>query len=116
MAQNTRQIIRKDLLTAAIAGGKDVRRVEIKQIDLEPGQQTGLHLHAIPVVGYIASGAIRFQVEGGAPTVLRAGSAFFEPANTRILHFDNASAEEPATFIAYYLMGQDDQKLIDMLE
>jgi quercetin dioxygenase-like cupin family protein len=110
------QIVRKDLLTATIAGGKEVSRVEIKQIDFQPGQRTGLHRHPIPVVGYIARGTIQFQVEGGAMQTLHAGDPFFEPANTRILHFDNPSTSEPVTFIAYYMLGKDDQKIIEMLE
>jgi quercetin dioxygenase-like cupin family protein len=96
--------------------GRQVSRVEVKQIDLQPGQETGRHLHPIPVVGYIAKGAIRFQLEGGPILVLPAGSAFFEPANVRVLHFDNASTQEPAMFIAYYLLGKEDERLIEMLD
>ena len=110
------QIVRKDLLTAAIAGGKEVSRVEIKQIDFTPGQRTPLHRHPVPVVGYIARGTIEFQIEGGAMQTLHTGDPFFEPVNARILHFDNPSASEPARFIAYYLLGKDDQKIIEMLE
>jgi hypothetical protein len=42
------------------------------------------------------------------------GSAFYEPADTVILRFDNASATEPLVFIANYLLdGEKD--LIHML-
>jgi quercetin dioxygenase-like cupin family protein len=109
------QIIRKELLTAVIAGQKKVARVEIRQIDLAPAQRTGLHSHPCPVVGYVASGTIRLQVDSEAPQTLPAGSAFFEPADTKIAHFDNASAEAPATFVAFYLLGTNDHKLIEML-
>jgi quercetin dioxygenase-like cupin family protein len=78
-------IVRRNLLSASIAGGRHVSRVEVKQIDFQPGQETGLHLHPIPVVGYIAKGTIRFQLEGGPMLTLPAGSAFFEPANVRVL-------------------------------
>ncbi|MGB6486438.1 MAG: cupin domain-containing protein [Steroidobacteraceae bacterium] len=109
-------IVRKHLLSAPIAGRRELGRVEIRQIDLQPGQETGLHLHPIPVVGYIARGTIRFQLEGGPLLMLPAGSAFFEPADTGVLHFDNASTEEAATFIAYYLLSEGDEQLIEMLE
>jgi quercetin dioxygenase-like cupin family protein len=108
-------IIRKDLLTALI-GDKSVGRVEIKQIDFAPAQKAGLHRHPSPVVGYVARGSILFQVEGNPPKLLPAGSAFFEPADSKIVRFDNASPQDPATFIAFYLLGKDDQKLIEMLE
>lgn len=109
-------IVRKDLLTAAIAGRKDVARVEIKQIDLTPAQQTGVHRHPCPVVGYVARGSIRFQVEGQPAQLLAEGSAFFEPAGAKIVAFDNDSTEAPATFVAFYLLSADDRQLIEMLE
>jgi quercetin dioxygenase-like cupin family protein len=111
----SQQIIRKDILTAPI-GDRSVGRVEIKQIDFTPGQKTGLHRHPCPVVGYIAQGTILFQVEGQPPKSLSAGDAWFEPPGGKILHFDNASSQDPATFIAFYLLGKDDRKLIEMLE
>jgi quercetin dioxygenase-like cupin family protein len=68
------------------------------------------------VTGYIAEGSVIFQVEGEAAKTLKAGDAFFEPANTRIVHFDNASATQPMAFIAFYLLGEDERELIRMLE
>ena len=109
-------IIRKALLTAALTGGRRVDRVEIKQIDFVPRQQTGLHLHTCPVVGYIARGTVLFQIEGEPPRTLKEGDAFHEPAGARILHFDNASDRDPLTFIAFYLLGPDDRELITMLD
>jgi quercetin dioxygenase-like cupin family protein len=104
--------IRKHLLTATLAD----RVVEVQQIQLPPGQATGLHLHRGPVLGYIAAGTIRFQIESGPMQVLQPGDAFYEPANTRMRHFDNASATEPAIFIAFYLLADQGQELITMLE
>ena len=109
-------IIRKELLTAAIAGRKDVARVEIKQIELAPSQRTGLHSHPCPVVGYVAHGSIRFQIEGQRPQLLTEGSAFFEPADARVVSFDNVSSDAPATFVAFYLLGPDDRRIIEMLD
>jgi hypothetical protein len=71
--ETSNEIIRKELLTAVIAGHKDVARVEIRQIGLAPAQRTGLHTHPCPVVGYIASGTIRFQVAGEAEQLLSRG-------------------------------------------
>jgi quercetin dioxygenase-like cupin family protein len=109
-------IVRKELLTAAIAGSKDVARVEIKQIDFAPSQRTGLHRHPCPVVGYVAHGSIRFRVDGQPAQLLTEGSAFFEPAGAKIVQFDNASSDAPATFVAFYLLGPEDQKIIEMLQ
>jgi quercetin dioxygenase-like cupin family protein len=108
------EIVRRHLLTATLDGQKTVNRVEIKEITLAARQRTGLHLHPCPVVGYITEGTILFQIDGEAERVLKPGDAFFEPAQTRVVHFDNAT-DEPAKFIAYYLVGTDDRELITML-
>ena len=109
-------IVRKPLLTAILDPGKATSRIEIKEIEFRPGQATGLHVHLGPVVGYITKGAAAFQVEGQLLNTLHAGDAFFEPANTKILHFDNASSTEPMTFIAFYLLDNNEHELIRMLE
>ena len=106
-------IVRKPLLTAAFPVPKTVGRVEIKEIRFLPWQKSGLHRHPCPVVGYIAQGTIRFQVFGQPIQILQAGQAFYEPANTKIVHFD--ALGKPAKFIAYYLLGPTDHKLIEML-
>jgi quercetin dioxygenase-like cupin family protein len=111
----TGQISRQDLLTAALGSGRTVDRVEIKRVELAPGQSTGPHRHPCPVVGHILSGSIQFQIEGRPAKTLRAGDAFFEPANLRIRSFDNSSAREPATFVAYYLLGAGEHDIIEML-
>jgi len=86
----------------------------VREIEFAPGQQTGRHLHPSPVVGYIAEGAALLQVEGHAPQSLPLGSAFYEPAETVIARFDNASQTKPLKFIAYYLLTAD-EPLIEML-
>ena len=89
-------LTRRPLLTATIEGGKTVTSVQSVQIDFSPAQATGVHSHPIPVVGQITRGTFQFQVDGEPSRVLTAGNAFYEPAHTRILHFDNASDREPA--------------------
>ena len=107
-------IVRKPLLTAAIEGGKTVDRVEIKEINFTPGQKTGAHLHPCPVVGYIASGSIVFQIDGQPAKTLHTGDAFFEPANTSVVRFD--AVDQPVKFVAYYLLGKNDKELIRSLD
>lgn len=108
-------IIRKPLLLAIIEGEIAVARVDIREITFSAHQRTSLHSHPCPVLGYIAEGAFLFQIEGEPEKLLPAGAAFFEPANTRITHFDNAT-DRPATFIAFYLLSAGDHELIEMLE
>lgn len=56
------QITRKDLLTALV--NQTASTVEIQSITLPPGQPAPKHFHPCPVVGYIASGSVLFQIEG----------------------------------------------------
>jgi quercetin dioxygenase-like cupin family protein len=115
-ARERQTIIRKPLLTGHLDSLKTIKRAEIKQIDCSPGQATGLPNHPSPVFGYIAKGAVNFQVEGVPLKTLHQGDGFFEPPNRTMLHFDNASNTEPMTFIAFYLLDENDSELIRMLE
>jgi quercetin dioxygenase-like cupin family protein len=110
------KIERKALLTVVMDGVEPIERVEVKSITLTPAQRTGLHLHPCTVVGYVAKGTITFQIEGQPAKVLRQGDAFHEAIGTRILSFDNASETASATFIAFYLLGPGESRLIEMLD
>lgn len=106
-------IERQQLLLAAL-GSRHITDVDIRRITLAPGQKSGRHLHPCPVVGYIASGTAYCEIEGQPAELLPVGSAFYEPADTVIADFGNASDVTPMTFIAFYLLdGQQD--LITML-
>jgi quercetin dioxygenase-like cupin family protein len=113
-AQAADPIVRKELGVAEI-GARTVGKVDAREIEFKPLQETGLHKHPCPVVGYIVSGTVSFEVEGQPTKILKAGEVFFEPANTPILHFDNPSKTEGLKFIAYYLLKGDEKSLIEML-
>lgn len=82
---------------------------------MDPGQQGGRHLHPCTVMGYIVKGTAVYQIEGEPPQTLSAGSAFYEPADTIISNFGNASEVESMTFVAFYLLDGN-QELIRMLD
>jgi quercetin dioxygenase-like cupin family protein len=109
-------IVRVPLLAAALTGRPEIERVQVARIELAPQQATGYHRHPCAVLGYVAAGTIRFQVEGQEERVLRPGDAFHEPAGAPVAHFDNASEREPATFIAFYLLPPGEERLIEMLD
>jgi quercetin dioxygenase-like cupin family protein len=111
MSQET--IIRRELLRASL-GMRTVSTVDVREIVFAPGQKTGRHQHPCPVVGYIAQGTAVLQIEGREPQSLPTGAAFYEPAQTVIARFDNASQTEPMKFIAYYLL-EANEPLIELL-
>jgi quercetin dioxygenase-like cupin family protein len=108
-------VVRVPLLDAKLEARPEIGHVRSARIELTPAQETGPHRHPCDVVGYIAAGTIRFQVEGEGDRTLRAGDAFHEPAGAPIAHFDNASKDETATFIAFYLLPPGEDTLIEML-
>jgi quercetin dioxygenase-like cupin family protein len=87
--------------------------VRVVRLEFEPGQATGLHLHPMPVLGYVAEGAFLVQPEGEEARRYRAGEVVLEPAGKRMLRFDNASTDQPAVLIATYLGGGE--RLIEFL-
>jgi quercetin dioxygenase-like cupin family protein len=110
-----KQTIQRKPLLSAMIGNRNVSSVDVREIQFEPGQQTGRHLHPCAVFGYIAAGVAVYQIEGQPARQLQAGSAFYEPAETVIARFDNASDSDPMTFVAFYLLDGE-QELITMLE
>ena len=107
------EIVRRVLLTQSIPE-KTVRTVDIREISFDPGQAAGYHKHPCPVIGVILEGEALFQVEGEKEQNLRTGYAFYEPENSPILHFDNASGVNQMKFVACYLINNETQ-LIEML-
>jgi quercetin dioxygenase-like cupin family protein len=108
-------IVRTALLNATLQPETQIERVEMARVELAPAQPAGLHLHPCPVVGWVITGVVRFQIADGPMVTLHAGDAFFEPANVRIRHFDNGSETEAAVFIACYLLAPGEDQLIEML-
>jgi quercetin dioxygenase-like cupin family protein len=73
------------------------------EVTYPPGGFSTPHSHPCPVIGYVLKGAVRMQVKGGPVNVFKAGDSFYEPPNGIHLISANASAEQPAIFLAYFL-------------
>jgi quercetin dioxygenase-like cupin family protein len=108
-------VTRLELLTALLDVEVSVSRVDIQEVTMAGGVKAPLHLHPCPTVGLITEGAISFQIEGQSVQKLKAGDAFYEPANVRIAKFDNDS-DAPAKFVAFYLLGKDETETVRILE
>ena len=107
---------RQSVLEAPLpAANPPVRLVRGATISFAPGQPTGLHLHPASTVGVVTKGSFVFQLDGEPERVIKTGDVFFEPAGHKILHFDNASATEPAAITVFYLTDTKDRPLIDTL-
>lgn len=107
-------VMRKALLTAMIASGKPVSRVEIQEVTMGPGVKAPLHLHPCPTMGVISEGAISFQIEEQPIQHLKVGDAFYEPENVRVAKFDN-DGDVPAKFVVFYLLDEKEQETVRIL-
>ena len=91
-----------------------MKKSTVTRTDLPQNGKADYHLHSCPVMGYVVSGTLLFQIEGQSSYLIKAGEAFYEPKNQPILHFDNASDSTPLIFVAYYLL-EGDEDLITLL-
>jgi quercetin dioxygenase-like cupin family protein len=107
---------RQQLLEAKLEASLQVDRVRVVRVELAPGQSVGRHRHPCPVIGWVLAGAIRLQIADEPEQILRGGEVFYEPANTLIAPVDNTSADEPATFLACYLLPPGEDRVIEMLD
>ena len=83
-------------------------RATVVEVNYAPGEADKPHSHPCTVIGYVAQGAIRFQVKGGAPeAVFKAGESFYEPPNGVHQVSANASDKEPAKLIAFFICDHE---------
>ncbi|MGO4288358.1 cupin domain-containing protein [Chitinophaga sp. RAB17] len=102
---------RKQLLQQ-ILPATTVEEVRMDEITFAPGQGAPVHHHPCEVYGYIVSGEILYQPAGEAAVLLHAGDAFRETAGREITLFKNAQDDQPATFVAVYLLKKDQPAII----
>jgi quercetin dioxygenase-like cupin family protein len=85
----------------------DRLRATVVEVAYGPGDSSPPHSHACPVIGYVASGTIRTRVEGEPEAVYRAGESFYEAPDGVHAVSANASDEEPARLVAYFVCDRD---------
>ncbi|NLR61446.1 cupin domain-containing protein [Chitinophaga polysaccharea] len=103
--------VRKQLLQQDLPAFS-IEEVRMDQITLAPGQGAPVHHHPGEVYGYIVSGEITYQPAGATAVVLHAGDAFREVAGQEITQFKNAHADQPASFVAVYLLKKGQPPII----
>jgi len=69
-----------------------------------PGGKSPPHHHSGDVFAFVVSGSIRSENSATGPAkVYQAGESFFEPAGSKHLVSENASATEPAQLLAVFV-------------
>jgi quercetin dioxygenase-like cupin family protein len=81
-----------------------VARVTAVEITLAPGQQTGWHLHPVPMFAYILEGELTVDYGTRGERTYRAGEAFMEAMNER--HNGRNSGQAPVKILAVVIGEQ----------
>jgi quercetin dioxygenase-like cupin family protein len=86
--------------------GKNLK-VTLVVVNYGPGEVDAPHTHPCAVIGHVARGAIRSQVQGDVEHVYHEGESFYEPPNGVHLVSGSASKKDPAVLLAYFLCDHD---------
>lgn len=81
--------------------------VIVQRIDLIPGGSAPPHLHPGMVTGYVISGVLEFQIEGGPLLTLKAGDTFFEPPGSKHLVARNPDPKQKTELVAFVINPKD---------
>lgn len=82
-------------------------RTTIVEVSYGPGEASPPHSHPCPVLVYVVAGALRTQLRGEPDAVYTAGQTFYEASNGVHAISANASADEPARFVAFFVCDRD---------
>ncbi len=78
----------------------DSAEVTALEVEIPPGMETGWHKHPVPAYGYILSGKLTLEVEGGKTLQFEAGRAFVESMN--LMHNGKNTGTEPLKILVFY--------------
>jgi quercetin dioxygenase-like cupin family protein len=84
--------------------GKSITTV---MVTYPPNGKTPPHRHPGSVTAVVLKGAVLSGLNGQAPRIYRPGEAWFEPPGTLHSISENASAAEPAEFLAIFVADSD---------
>ena len=95
--------------------GKSIKGV---LVEYEPGSTSAAHIHPDSAFIYatVLDGAIRSQVNDGPVVTYHAGENFAENPGDRHAVSENASATEPASLLAVFVVDSDETELTAPLD
>ena len=93
---------------------RDGLSVQAIRVDYEPsGFTRGAHRHPAGAYVYVIDGSVMFGVGGREPVQLKAGDSFYEPPGALHSVSRNASEDVPASFIAFFVLGDGEDPTVD---
>jgi quercetin dioxygenase-like cupin family protein len=86
--------------------------VNAVRVDYEPGGFSHAHRHPAGAYVYVIDGSVIFGVDDREPVVLEAGDSFYEPPGALHAVSRNASAELPASMLAFFILGEGESPTV----
>ena len=110
LTQNVEQV--KPVFEHVLPNVKGKRMVAVV-VTYPPGAKSPAHHHAASafIYAYVLSGAIRSQVDDAPPRTYQVGEGFFEMPGSHHRISENASAHEPASLLAVFVVDSNDKSL-----
>ena len=87
-------------------------RVNAVRVDYEPGGYSGTHRHPAGAYVYVMEGSVMFGIDNRDAVLLKAGDSFYEPPGALHSISRNASEEQPASLIAFFVLAEGDQPTV----
>src|SRR4051812_35297090 len=100
----------QEVTPPAIPEGAHAMTVTIEYPPGDPG--TPAHRHSGPAFGYVLEGEMRFELEGEAPRVVRAGETFWEPGGDVIHYQDGNNLADARTRFVVTMFGVPGQPML----
>ena len=100
------QEAKPDLLVKEVLRGmptRDQQEIKVLSATLKPGDKTPFHTHQYPVTVYVMEGTFTLEMEGHPLLVKKAGEAFTEPPNVKMMGYNRGS--EPTKVVIFYVSG-----------
>jgi quercetin dioxygenase-like cupin family protein len=82
-------------------------KVTVVEVTYGPGESSAPHSHPCPVIGYVVEGTLRSKVNGETEATYKVGESFYEAPNGIHAISANASASDPAKFLAFFVCDHD---------
>jgi quercetin dioxygenase-like cupin family protein len=92
---------------------RDGLAVQAVRVDYDPGGFSRVHRHPAGAYVYVIDGSVMFGVGGRDPVQLKAGDSFYEPPGALHTVSRNASDALPASFIAFFVLGEGEDPTVD---
>lgn len=85
----------------------DSLRTTLITVRYGPGEASPSHTHSCPVIVYVLEGKIRSQIGGQQEVIYGPGESFYEPPGGLHTVSANASDQQPARFLAFFICDRD---------